>query len=94
MGQHKEEQACSLLTIICVQGLCGAAVVAGLKIVPAIGGFDIVTHPVETLEISLVRQLASHRHQLKCACQGLYTLFAEVICCEYLLNKKFSAGQF
>lgn len=55
MGQHKEEQACSLLTIVCVQGLCGVAVVAGLKVVPAIGGFDIVTHPVETLEISLVR---------------------------------------
>jgi hypothetical protein len=67
MGQHKDEQACSLLTIVCVQGLCGAAVVAGLKIVPAIVGFDIVTHPVETLEISLVRQLTSHRHQLKCA---------------------------
>lgn len=92
MGQHKDEQACSLLTIVCVQGLCGAAVVAGLKIVPAILGFDIVTHPVETLEISLVCQLTSHRHQLKCACQGLYILSAEVIHCYYLLNRKFSAG--
>ena len=59
MRQYKEERPYSVTSTVCLHCLCGIAVVAGVKIVPAFAGLNIITHPVETLRISLVRFVAN-----------------------------------
>lgn len=59
MRQYKEERPYSVTTTVCLHCLCGIAVVAGVKIVPALAGLNIITHPVETLRIALVRFVAN-----------------------------------
>jgi hypothetical protein len=59
MRQYKEERPYSVTSTVCLHCLCGIAVVAGVKMVPALAGLNIITHPVETLRISLVRFVAN-----------------------------------
>ena len=59
MRQYKEERPYSVTSTVCLHCLCGIAVVAGVKMVPALAGLNIITHPVETLRISLVSFVAN-----------------------------------
>jgi hypothetical protein len=49
-----EDEKLGRAGIVATQVLCGAAVVAGLKIVPALWNLHLITQPVQTLQIALV----------------------------------------
>jgi hypothetical protein len=49
-----EDEKLGRAGIVATQVLCGAAVVAGLKTVPALWNLHLITQPVQTLQIALV----------------------------------------
>jgi hypothetical protein len=49
-----EDEKLGRAGIVATQVLCGAAVVAGLKSVPALWNLHLITQPVQTLQIALV----------------------------------------
>ncbi|CAK9874450.1 unnamed protein product [Sphagnum jensenii] len=49
-----EDEKVGRAGIVATQVLCGAAVVAGLKTVPALWNLHLITQPVQTLQIALV----------------------------------------
>ncbi|CAM6024009.1 unnamed protein product [Sphagnum balticum] len=49
-----EDEKLGRAGIVATQVLCGAAVVAGLKTVPALWNVHLITQPVQTLQIALV----------------------------------------
>jgi hypothetical protein len=48
-----EDEKLGRAGIVATQVLCGAAVVAGLKTVPALWNLHLITQPVQTLQIAL-----------------------------------------
>ncbi len=49
-----EDEKLGRAGIVATQVLCGAAVVVGLKTVPALWNLHLITQPVQTLQIALV----------------------------------------
>lgn len=47
------------ISLLCLQGVCGAALVVGIKILPAYYGLNLIAHPVAAIRLALVQILFS-----------------------------------